>query len=154
MKTAHRNASRAKRYQANPYTWLETLAANSEPDPAHAMQITNMVRTSFELLKSGHGTAKDFNRLGAALNVALIRAEAIDPLAEQTIAGGMEAMRNCDRIWQKHGRYGFTGPDLIALADAVNLYEEILRITKPILMEQAAHEVARRMLNKAQGVEA
>ena len=152
MKTVHCLASRAKRWTSNPYTWLETLAANSEPDPAHAMQITNMVRTSFELLKTGHGTANDFNRLGAALNVALVRAEAIDPLAEETIAAGMAAMHHCDGIWQRHGRYGFTGPDLIALADAVNLYEDILRISKPILMEQAANEAARRMLNKAQGV--
>ena len=151
MKTKHRAAAHAKRrWHASNTSWLETLAANSDPCPQHATQISNAVRIAFERLKSGHGTADDFNRLGAALNVALIRAEDIDPLAEETMLAGIAGMNNCDAIWQRHHRYGFTGPDLIAVSDAVNLYEDILRISKPLLMEKAAQEAARRMLAQAQ----
>lgn len=42
----------------------------------------------------------------------------------------------------------------MAVTDAMNLYEDILRLSKPIQMEHAVEEVARRMLAQAQGVEA
>ena len=120
----------------------------------HAVPILNLVKAAFELLRTGGGEPKHFDRLASAFNVALIRAESIDPLAEQTMLAGIEAMQRCDGIWQRHGRFGFTGPDLVAMKDAINLYEDILRLSKPLQMEAAVEEVARRMLNQAQGVTA
>jgi hypothetical protein len=67
---------------------------------------------------------------------------------------GIEALRECDRIQQKHGRYGFTGPGLVSVADAIKLYEGILRLSKSIQMQRALEEAARRMLEQARGVEA
>jgi len=125
------------------------IAAHQDAPDDHATAIVIKVRSAFERLRSGTGNADDFNRLGAAMNVALIRAEAIDPLAEQTMVAGMEAMAECGRIWERHHRYGFTGPGLIAVTDAVELYEGILRLSKPIVMERAAQEAARRMLAQA-----
>ena len=57
-------------------------------------------------------------------------------------------MLECDRLQQKHRRYGFTGLGLTAATDALNLYEDILRLSKPIQMERAVEEVARRMLEQ------
>lgn len=120
----------------------------------HAESILVKVKAAFELLRTGGGEPKHFDRLASAFNVALIRAEAIDPLAEQTMLAGIEAMQRCDGIWQRHGRFGFTGPDLIAVKDAIELYEGILRLSKPLQMEAAVTEAARRMLAQAQGVAA
>jgi hypothetical protein len=155
MKTAHRIQSQAKRHwHASPTAWIETLAANSDQCPAHATEVVVLVRTAFEVLKSGHGEPADFDRLASAFNVGLVRSELIDPLAEQTMQAGIEALRERDRIQQKHGRYGFTGPGLVAVADAIELYEGILRLSKPIQMQRALEEAARRMLEQARGVEA
>lgn len=132
----------------------KVLDGLQDPNEAHIVSILVKIKAAFELLKTGHGVPDDYERLACAFNVALIRAEAINPLAEQTMLAGAEAMRNCDRIWQRHGRYGFTGPDLIAVADAIELYEGILRLSAPVLMEAAATEAARRMLEQAQGVAA
>lgn len=148
MKTIHRNAAKAKRYYADPTSWISTLAANSDQCPQHATTIVVMVRTAFERLKSGAGNHADFDRVASALNVALVRAEAIDFRAVEVIQGGVDAMLECDRLQQKHRRYGFTGLGLTAATDALNLYEDILRLSKPIQMERAVEEVARRMLEQ------
>jgi len=153
MKTTHRKSAHAKRrWQARPTAWIETIAANCDQCPDHALGIITKVRTAFELLRTGGGEPQHFDRLASAFNVGLIRAESIDPLAEETMLAGIEAMKRCDGIWQRHGKFGFTGPDLVAVTDAIELYEGILRMSKPLQMEQAVNEAARRMLNKAQGV--
>jgi hypothetical protein len=150
MKTAHRTAAKAKRYYADPTSWITTLAANSDQCPQHATSIVVKVRTAFERLKSGSGEPADFDRVGAAINVGLVRSESIDPLAEQTMQAGADAMVECDGFWQRHGRFGFTGPGLTAVTDAIELYEGIVRMSKPIQMERAVEEVARRLLESSQ----
>ncbi|MFZ2306791.1 MAG: hypothetical protein WAW73_20145 [Rhodoferax sp.] len=136
--------------RAVPWNSSVVKAFQDAPEE-HTLHIAVLVKTAFERLKSGSGEPKDFDRLAGALNVGLIRAEAIDPLAEETMLAGIEAMKRCDGIWQRHGRYGFTGPDLTAVADAVQLYEGILSLSKPIQMEAAYKESARRMLAQMQG---
>lgn len=139
---------------ANRHTapWDSSVVKSFQDAPeAHTLRIVVLVKTAFERLKSGAGEPSDYERLASAFNVALVRAEAIDPLAEQTMLAGIDAMKRCDGIWQRHGRYGFTGPDLTAVADALELYEGILNLSKPVQMEMAFKEAARRMLEQMQG---
>lgn len=128
------------------------IVGNQDMPEDHAEHILVKVKAAFELLRTGVGETKDFDRMASAFNVALIRAEAIDPLAEQTMRAGADAMMRCKGIWQRHGRFGFTGPDLIAVKDAIELYEGILRLSKPLEMERAQQEVGRRILEQAQRV--
>lgn len=149
MNTSQRIASRAKR---NPAAWdCSVIRAHQEQPEANADRIMCLVRLAFEKLKHGSEDPRQFDRLAGALNIGLIRAEAIDPLAEETMLAGLEAVRRCDAIFARHQRYGFTGPDLTIVADAVNLYEDILRLSTPRMMEDALEEVARRMIEQAQG---
>ena len=149
MRTAHRTASRAKRYQANPTSWATAIAANQDQQPEHATMIMNKIRVAFELLKTGTTDSAYFDRLASAFNVGLIRAASIDPLVEHSMRAGIEALQNCDAIWQRHKRYGFHGPDLEPVADAIDVYEEILRNSTPRMMEEAVNTAARRMLQQA-----
>lgn len=135
--------------------WDTSLLDGLQEQPEenyHAIMV--MVRTALERLKMGTGEAKDFDRVGGAFNVALVRAESIDFRAVEVMQAGIEAMEECDRLQQRHRRYGFTGPGLVAVGDAMNLYEDVLRLSPPVLMEQAVEEVARRLLAQSQGVEA
>lgn len=144
MNTQQRIQSRAKR---NPAAWDSAIIRiNQEQPEATADRIMALIRLAFEKLKHGSEDSRQFDRLAGALNIGLIRAEAIDPLAEETMLAGMEAVKRCDAIFARHGRYGFTGPDLTAVADALNLYEDILRLSTPKMMEDALKEVARRMV--------
>jgi hypothetical protein len=129
--------------------WDTTVIVGNQDQPEeNAVPILNLVKAAYELLRTGGGEPKHFDRLAGAFNVALVRAESIDPLAEQTMLAGIEAMKRCDGIWQRHGRYGFTGPDLTAVTDAIELYEGILRLSTPFQMEAAVNEAARRMIEQ------
>lgn len=148
MNTAHRTQSRLKQNQGRPTAWIDAVAASKPPPEYHATTVVNRVRTAFEALKNGTSDCAHFDRLAACINVGLIRAEAIDPLCEQTMKAATVAMGNADAIYGRHRKYGFYGPDLQAVADAVDLYEEILRNSTPHQMEDAVQESARRMIEQ------
>ena len=146
MNTAHRTASHAKRRYADPGSWIKVIAGNRQQPEWNADQIMVKIRTAFELLKTGHATDADFDRVAGALNIGLLRAELIDPLAERTMADGIQAMYGCAGIKERHGKYGFTGPGLLAVTDAINLYEDILRLSTPRQMLDAQDAAYRRMV--------
>ena len=133
-----------KHYHSDKLAWVRTIAGHQEQPPENANSIMVLIRLAFEKLKSG-GDDHQFDRLAAALNVGLIRAEQIDPLAEQTMGMGLQALLSADRIRMRHGRYGFTGPDLLAMGDALDLYESILRLSTPRQMTDALAIAAERM---------
>ena len=145
MKTIHRTAARAKRHTA----WFDAIVSSRPPPEEHATTVMNRVRTAFEALKNGTTDCAQFDRLAACLNVGMVRAEAIDELCVQTMIVGRDALIRADGIFGRHQRYGFHGPDIEAVTDAVNLYEEILRNSTPHQMEAALNESARRMILQA-----
>jgi len=142
MNSLHRTASRAKRTTA----WIDVISSSRPPPEDHATLVMNRVRVAFEALKNGTTDIAYFDRLAACINVGLIRSEDIDPLCEQTMLTAIQAMGRVDDIFGRHKRYGFHGPDLETVTDAVNLYEEILRNSTPHQMEAAVEESARRMI--------
>lgn len=143
MNTAHRAQSHTKRrYTADPGSWINVIAGNQEQPEWNVADIMVKIRTAYELLKSGHARDADFDLVGAAVNVGLLRAESIDPLCEQTMLRGIEAMYVCAGLHERHGRYGFTGPGIVAMNDAVDLYEEILTKStgrQMTIAQEAAH---------------
>lgn len=152
MRTEHRKESHAKRrrWAADPLAWAHVITGSQDQQPAHADKVMGLVRTACDRLKDGSANAADYDRVAAAFNVALIRAESIDPLVVETMNAGIAALLRCDAIWQRHRKYGFHGPDLEPLEDAMGLYEQILRLSTPRMMEDAVVEAARRMVQQAQ----
>lgn len=119
---------------------------NSQPtQPAEVSRIMVLIRMAYERLKAGHGTDADYDRLGAAMNVGLIRAESIgQPVVDAFQAAG-EALLEAARIHQRHGKFGFTGPHILSMNAAMDLYEEVLSLSSPNLMQMAVEEGARRI---------
>lgn len=154
MKTTHRKASKAKRWQKDFTSWICTIVGNKEQQEENATRIMNEIRVAFELLKSGQAQVAHFDRVAAALNVGLARAELIDALVEETMQKGIDAMYSCFDINERHGRYGFTGPDILAVTDAINVYDGILRLSTPRMMNDAADTAHRRCVELAKGIAA
>jgi hypothetical protein len=119
---------------------------NSQPtQPAEVARIMVMIRIAYERLKSGGGSEADFDRVGAALNIGLIRAESIgQPLVEAFKHAG-EAMLESVTLCRKHGKFGFSGPGLLHMNAGMDLYEEVLALSSPNQMEAAAQEGAARI---------
>ncbi len=148
MNSLHRTASRAKRIPARPTAWFDAVVGSRPPPDEHATLVMNRVRSAFEALKNGTSDCAQFDRLAACINVGMIRSEEIDQLCEQTMAAAIEALGRVDAIYGRHRRYGFSGPDLQAVTEAVNLYDQILRNSTPLQMDAAVQESARRMIEQ------
>ena len=139
------NRGKSARCAIQP-NWLHTIVASrDDTSPKHALEISNKIRVAYQLLRDGQGTDEHFDRVAAALNVGMIRAEAIGQPVVAGIVKGMEALMDADRLNGSHGRYGFSGPGILAMNCALDLYDEILRNSTPRQMQLAAEEGARRM---------
>lgn len=154
MKTKHRRAAKAKRWQKNLTSWICTIVGNKDQPQSNADRIMEDIRVAFELLKSGQALMSHFDTVACALNVGLARAELIDALVEETMQKGIDAMYNCFDIHERHGRYGFTGPDIVAVTDAINVYDGILRLSTPRMMNDAADAAHRRCVELARKIAA
>ncbi|MNY35119.1 hypothetical protein D3C86_1695040 [compost metagenome] len=93
---------------------------------------------AFCQLRAGSIDDDMFDRLAACINVGLVRAEQIDPVCVAPMVAARDALIRCDGIRGRHGRYGFDGPGLQAVAAALDVYEEILRNSTPQQMAEAA----------------
>lgn len=152
MKTAHRLQSHAKRrYIADPGSAMFTIEKHQDMPAEKVVDIITKLTDAFGRLASGSSDCELFDRLAAAINVGLIRAEAIDPLVEQMMLRARDALIEADGIYGRHKRYGFSGPGLEAMKDGLQVYEEILSKSTPAQMQAALEESARRMLAQMAG---
>jgi hypothetical protein len=132
---------------ADPAANAAAIARQLEFDAAHAQRIENLVRTAYQRMREGNGTDDDFDRVGAALNVAMIRAEKVGngKMLVDGLKAGVAAMVRADEIRERHGRYGFSGPDLLAMNCALDFYVQLLTHSTPAQMHQAMLEAADRL---------
>lgn len=146
MNTAQRNASRAKRrYAADPSAIYRVFGRIQPFTPSEQLRLNLPPRVAYESLRTGPGEEGDFHTLAGAVNVTMVMAESIDPLAEQTATLARDALM---RVLQRHqatGRWGFNWQDLRDIPPALELYEQLLQLSTPLQMQAAMAETIRRM---------
>jgi hypothetical protein len=131
-----------------PEAWAQTIADSMPFIEADATAIVNRVRVALQLLFDGSADNIHVITLGCAINVAIPRAEAIDAALADILNKAGDAVMECQRIQEAHGRYGLTGPGRLALAAGIDAYEAILRASSPRQMRDAEAEVRRRTLKQ------
>ena len=147
MSTTQRLAARhwqsARARQADKTTNFATILRHQliGDNAAHNLVIAE---SAFRDLIEGSTDPEIFGRLAMAINCALVRSEAIDPLLEQTMQAAVAAMVETMGIFERHGRYGFTGPGLAAVKLGLEAYADIARHSTPVQMQTALNEVMRR----------
>jgi hypothetical protein len=103
------------------------------------------IHDAFAHLRGG-GTHYDlFDRIAVTMNVGLVRSEQIGAEGVALFKEAQAALMDAARIRQTHGKYGFTGPHLEVLREAVELYTDILRASSPRQMHLAQEEVIKRI---------
>jgi hypothetical protein len=146
MKTAHRTASHAKRrYQADPMAMFRVFNRVVLFDEAEQARLCVPARLSFEKLRTGAGSEPDFHLLAACINVTMILAEAVDPLAEQSAVAARDAAMRCWERFNRTGRLGFDGPALLDIPVALDLHDQLMALCTPLQVSKAVEEVAQRM---------
>ena len=132
-------------YNVRATAFAEAILDSQTFSEEDATKIVNRVRLAFTRLLEGTAEPDHFITLGCAVNVATIRAEAIDPALVKILQGAGSALMECERINDVHGRYGLTGPGRQRLAEGIDAYEAILRASSPKQMQLAETEVLRRL---------
>lgn len=121
--------------------YLENAIANSQPPSADEVaKVMNVLRIAYENLKAGHGTADDVHQLGWMLNVGFVRAQDIGQPLAQAFDDAGKAMQECESLQERHGRYGFTGPGILLMNAAMDLYADVLGMSSPNQMEAAENK--------------
>ena len=142
MKTAHRNAHRKKRkYAADPASIYKLMNKLQLFTPEELLNLELPIRVSFEALRTGQGTERDWSDLVAAINTTIIRSRDIDPLCEQTAGAASDALV---RMWhraQTTGRWVFDGPGISEVELGIELHEQLCRLSTPMQMMDAMREV-------------
>ena len=140
-KTPTRSARPKQRKPADPGAmWrvihrLEPFSANE------LLRLELPVRMSFQAMRSGAGQEQDFHDLAAVVNVTIMRSRSIDPLCEQTANMASDALMRC---WDRHQRTGIWGFDGLALGQieaAIELHEQLVRLSTPEQMMASARRV-------------
>lgn len=157
MNRAARRALRQQQQQQRPKpnatAWAKVLqgCAIIAPDLADAVMLR--AHAAFDDLR--HARPKDeltahslMHVLADTINTAMVRAEAIDPAIEPMLNLAVEAMQRADDRQAMHGHYGFDGPGLQAIRDALDIYEEILRHSSEKQMIDAEAEGRRRAMRQ------
>ena len=147
MKTTHRTQARAKRqrYQADPMAARKLINKLEPFTPAELLLLELPIRVSFEAIRSGRGTIGDLSDISTAVNVTMVRAEAIDPLCLQTAIAARDALLRALHRHNATGRVGFDGPAIGEVELGIELHEQILRLSTPVQMADALREVMRRV---------
>jgi hypothetical protein len=133
-----------RRTPADPTAVFRVIGASRETDPGIALNTAVKLAAAFATLREGSADDSLFDDLACAINVGLVRAEQIDPLLEGIMLAARDAMLQADDIRGRHGRYGFTGPGLQAMAEALDAYDAILRASTPHQMNAALRVVIAR----------
>lgn len=133
----------------NPTTWAAAIAARQRMAPAVADDIMAKLYSAFGDLKAGSTDDDLFDRLTAAINVGIVRAEQIAPACVVPMLAARDALIRCDEIRGRHGRYGFDGPGLLAMAAGLEVYEEMVRKSTPQQMRETVTASIARMRRQA-----
>lgn len=124
---------------------LDAITACQPFPEAEVTRILLKVHAAFEHLSSGGSDVDQFDRMAAVLNVGMVRSEGIGEQGVAVFKAAQAALMECDELLGRHKRFGFTGPGLEAMKEAIALYEDLLRASTPRQMAQAQEECIRRV---------
>ena len=145
MNTAHRTQSRAKRYQADPLAMFKAFGRAAPFTEAEQAQLNLPVRVAFQSFIDRTASDADFHTLACAVNVAMVCAEKIDPLVEQTCTAARDALMRVHTRQLQCGQWGLDGPAFAELEQAICVYEQLTGLLTGGQLKDAMSEVIRRM---------
>lgn len=101
------------------------------------------VRLALAALADGTGTLEDYKELATTVAVAFWRATDIDAALAASVKPGCDAMRSCWERHQRTDRWGFSGPELTDVTQALDVSEAVTDASTPLQMVRAAQAAHR-----------
>jgi len=145
MNSLHRKASRAKRYQADPMAMFRAFGRALPFTAAEQAKLNLPVRVAFQAFIDRTAKEGDFHTLAGAVNVAMVCAESIDPLVEQTCTAARDALMRVHTRQIQCGQWGLDGPAFAEIELAIDVYEQLTGLLTGGQLKDAMSECIRRM---------
>ena len=140
---AKREALRAKAVR----TFNLAMSMNRPLDAEQTTTLGVAYWAAFDAVKRGAATDHDIDTLASAVNVSLILCERT-PGSEDAIdavKSAQDALMRAKGRHDRHGRYGLDGAGMQALADALDIHDQQMRLHTAGEMESALVEAIKRM---------
>ncbi|WP_448252851.1 hypothetical protein [Ottowia oryzae] len=124
---------------------LATITIHQQATSAQTTGLMLELYAHFDALKSGNATRDHFECLSMSLNTAMVLSEPIGQEVEDVMLAAHAAMNECAELHRRHRHYGFTGPGMQAVAEALEVYAQIVALSTPRQMMAAVEEGHRRV---------
>lgn len=134
-----------KRRPRNPLAALAPLVVleNARPyEPGEQAGEHLLTRAALDRLVDGSASTDDFDRVAMCISMCKIRALEIDATLADMLDRTQDAMGACKARHYSHGRFGFDGPGLALVRDAIDACEAIIDASSPLQMRTARDVVA------------
>lgn len=105
-------------------------------------------RAAFDRLRDATADTNDFDHVAMVINMAKVRALEIDATLADMLERGQDAMARCKERYYRLGRFGFDGPGLCQVLDAIDASESIIDASSPLQMRAARNVVTDQLLGK------
>lgn len=138
-RAARRQAARPQRpaRSYNKAAGIEALLNAQPHEPGEKVAEHIKTRTALDRLRQGGAGTDDFDHLAMVINIAKVRALDIDDTLADMIERAQDAMGRCKARYLAHGRFGFDGPGLQQVLEAVDAAEAIIDASSPTQMRTA-----------------
>lgn len=134
---AHLKRGPAAQSHADRFAGL-WLLDNARPNaPGERAGAHVKTRVFFDRLCDGSASLDDFDHVGMVINMCKIRAIEIDATLADMLERAQDAMTECQARYRRLGRFGFTGPELTHMRDAIDACEAIIDASSPLQMRSA-----------------
>lgn len=101
-----------------------------------------LVRAALDRLVEGSGDEADYIHVAMRINVSKVRALTIDAGLSDQLELAQDAMARAHQRHNERGRYGFDGPGLAQVREAIDAAETIVNASTPLQMRAARDVVA------------
>ncbi len=128
---------RMRRIEVDPFHTLEVIRDHQEAPEKGVMRVMNLLRAAYQRLRDGAGSRDDLHLVGVMLNVGLVRGADIGAPVAKAFEQAGTALQECEQLRERHGSYGFTGPGILLMNAAMDLYAELLAMSTPRQMDEA-----------------
>ena len=124
---------------------LFAIHRSSPFDEEAAATHSNEARLAWHRMCTGEGTCKDFDELAMTLNTLRVLSEKLGPEPLEVVSRAAPALLDIRARYVRTRKFGVDAAALATVPDALDLYDEFLRVSTPMQMEKAWQTVLKRL---------
>lgn len=140
-----RKQGKRGKYKSGPAALYKTLAGHIPLTEEELIKHSTPIRMSLQRFTIGTADEADWNTMAHVANVVTIRGEKI---AKDVLECGRDAQKAVLSIYERFKKimkWEVNHEELSRLVDAIDLHEQLMRLSLPRLMIEAAEETHRRV---------